>query len=89
MIRMKEVILWVQESCEWRDRNLAEDHPSRLVSQHALAGAYQANGQVKEAVKLLEHVHKIRQKVVTELIAANSISQDREEVFRVPGAWPG
>lgn len=26
-----------------------EDHPSRLASQHALAGAYEANGQVDEA----------------------------------------
>lgn len=29
---------------------MAEDPPDRLASQHALAGAYQANGRVKEAV---------------------------------------
>ncbi|KAF2137703.1 uncharacterized protein K452DRAFT_278071 [Aplosporella prunicola CBS 121167] len=46
--RINEAVLWLQNSCEWRDRNLAEDHPSRLASQHNLAGAYQANGQVKE-----------------------------------------
>jgi hypothetical protein len=39
--------------------SLAEDHPSRLASQHALAGAYQANGQVKDAVTLLQHVVKV------------------------------
>ena len=43
-----------------------EDHPSRLASQHELAGAYQANGQVKEAVKLLERVVAIRTEVLAE-----------------------
>ena len=38
------------------ETTLAEKHPDRLASQHALARAYQANGQVKEAVALLEHV---------------------------------
>src|SRR5438270_447986 len=54
--RMKEAVFWLRESCEWRDRNLAQDNADRLLSQHVLAGAYQANGQVKEAVQLLEHV---------------------------------
>ncbi|KAK3613309.1 hypothetical protein LTR56_027963 [Elasticomyces elasticus] len=44
----------------------AEDHPSRLASQHALAGAYQANGQIKEAVELLEHVVAVRKEVLAE-----------------------
>ncbi|KAK5111067.1 hypothetical protein LTR85_012286 [Meristemomyces frigidus] len=46
--------------------NLAENHPSRLASQHALAIAYQANGQVEEAVRLLEHVVAIRKRVQAE-----------------------
>ena len=46
-----------------RSRALAEDDSSRLASQHALASAYRANGQVDEAVELLEHVVKIRQKL--------------------------
>ena len=58
--KMKEAVLWLQESCKWRDRNLAQDDAHRLSSQHHLAMAYQANGQVKEAVKLLEHVVTIR-----------------------------
>lgn len=37
-----------------REQTLAEDHPSRLTSEHVLASTYQANGQVKEAVSLLE-----------------------------------
>jgi hypothetical protein len=36
------------------------------VSQHGLAEAYQANGQVKEAVKLLEHVVTIEAGVLAE-----------------------
>jgi tetratricopeptide (TPR) repeat protein len=62
--RMKESVLWLQESCEWRDRNLAQDNADRLLSQHVLAGAYQANGQVEKAVKLLEHVVAIRADVL-------------------------
>ncbi|KAF2787010.1 kinesin light chain [Melanomma pulvis-pyrius CBS 109.77] len=64
--RMREAVLWIQKSCEWRDRNLNEDDARRLLSQHALARAYLANGQVKEAVKLLEHVVAIRAKVLAE-----------------------
>ena len=33
---------------------MAEDHPSRLASQHALARAYRANGQVDEALGINE-----------------------------------
>ena len=36
-----------------REQTLAEDHRSRLAPQHALTGAYQANGQVKVVVSLL------------------------------------
>lgn len=42
------------------------DHPSRLASQHELALAYQANGQVKEAVTLLQHVAKVQRGVLAE-----------------------
>jgi tetratricopeptide (TPR) repeat protein len=45
---------------------LAEDHPSRLASQHELAGAYQADGQAKEAVRLLEQVVAIEERVLAE-----------------------
>ncbi|KAF4949930.1 hypothetical protein FGADI_8531 [Fusarium gaditjirri] len=38
----------------------AEDHPHRLVSQHVLAAAYLCNQQMKEAIKLLEHVVKLK-----------------------------
>jgi tetratricopeptide (TPR) repeat protein len=42
---------------------LAEDHPSRLASQHELAGAYRANGQISKAVEMLEHVVKVEGKL--------------------------
>ena len=64
--RMKEAVLWLQESCRWREQNLAEDDSDRLSSQHELAGAYEANGQVQKAVKLLEHVVAIQTKVLAE-----------------------
>ena len=34
----------------------AEEHPSRVASQHALTGAYRVDGQIKKAVGLLKHV---------------------------------
>ncbi|RAK89252.1 TPR repeat protein, partial [Aspergillus costaricaensis CBS 115574] len=64
--RIKEAVLWLEESCKWRDGGLAQDNADRLLSQHELAIAYEANGQVKEAVKLLEHVVAIRSEVFAE-----------------------
>ncbi|KAM5359552.1 hypothetical protein ACJA88_015103 [Fusarium oxysporum] len=49
-----------------REKILTEDHPSRLASQHELAGACQAKGQIEEAVDLLEHVVAIRETTLTE-----------------------
>ncbi|KAL4724498.1 hypothetical protein ACLX1H_007939 [Fusarium chlamydosporum] len=45
---------------------LAENHPSRLASQHALAIAYRANGQIAEAVELLKHVVAVRETTLAE-----------------------
>jgi hypothetical protein len=53
---VKEAVKLLEHVVAIREKTLAEDHPQRLVSQHALAQAYKANGQVKEAVELLEHV---------------------------------
>ncbi|KAF1966824.1 hypothetical protein BU23DRAFT_369627, partial [Bimuria novae-zelandiae CBS 107.79] len=46
-----------------KEITLAENHPNRLASQNGLAIAYRANGQVKEAVELLEHVVQVIQEV--------------------------
>ena len=48
---------------EGRARRLPEDDPNRLVSEHELACAYLANGQIGEAVSLLEHVVKFREEL--------------------------
>jgi hypothetical protein len=42
---------------------LAEERPSRLVSQHKLAGIDEATRQTKKAAKLLKHVVGVREKV--------------------------
>jgi hypothetical protein len=63
--RILDAVRWLAESRDLSN-TLAEDHPSRLASQHDLAHAYQANGQVKDAVQLLEQVVVIRNRVLAE-----------------------
>ena len=62
---------------------LAEDHPDRLASQHELARAYQANGQVKEAVKLLERVVAIEAEVLAEDHPSRLISERMLAAFHM------
>ncbi|KAE8406771.1 kinesin light chain [Aspergillus pseudonomiae] len=69
--RIKEAVLWLQESCEWRDINLPRSNTDRLTSQHTLAIAYQANGQIKEAAKLLENI-KEAVKLLENVVAIES-----------------
>ncbi|KAJ9645330.1 hypothetical protein H2199_003336 [Coniosporium tulheliwenetii] len=63
--RIREAVKWLEESCRWRNR-LNEDDSDRLLSQHELARTYEADGQVKKAVELLEHVVTVREKVLIE-----------------------
>jgi hypothetical protein len=56
----RKAVALLEQVVEIRQTTLAADHPDRLASQHALAGAYKANGQVKEAVALLEQVVEIK-----------------------------
>ncbi len=62
--RIKEAVRSLEEADRWRNRHLAEDHPDRLASQHALAIAYQADDKVKEAAALLEQVVTIETKTL-------------------------
>ena len=55
-----------EESYQWEKGHSAEDHPSRLTSQHELAVAYQADGQVKKAVELLQYVVVVQEKTLAE-----------------------
>jgi len=64
--RIREAVGYLEEAWRWRKSHFAEDHPSRLASQHALGAAYQANGQVPAAVALLEHVVAIRERAFAE-----------------------
>jgi tetratricopeptide (TPR) repeat protein len=47
--RIREAVVWLERSCQ-------QDDSDRLLSQHVLAMAYEADGQVKKAVALLEAV---------------------------------
>ncbi|CAN9183366.1 unnamed protein product [Alternaria alternata] len=61
--RMWEAVVWLDRSCEQRSQ-LGEDDPDRLLSQHILAIAYRADGQVHKAVALLEHVVEVQEKTL-------------------------
>jgi hypothetical protein len=64
--KVREAVSLLEQVVKIQEQTLAEDHPARLASQHALAGAYRANGQVKEAVSLLEQVVKIKEQTLAE-----------------------
>ena len=64
--RIKEAVRCFEQCQQWWMNCYAEDHPSRLASQHVLAIAYTADGQVKKAVKLLEHVVEVRERTHAE-----------------------
>ena len=64
----KEAVNIFREIVEDRSRTLAEDHLFRLASQYDLARAYRANGQIDEAIKLLEHVIKIQERLPEDYI---------------------
>ena len=49
-----------------KETTLAETHPDRLASQHALALAYDANEQPQEALPLLKHVVAVECRVLSD-----------------------
>ena len=51
-----------REVLDSQAESLAEDHPFRLASQHNLAEAYLHNGQIDEAVELLERISQFKKK---------------------------
>jgi hypothetical protein len=62
--RIQEAVVWLERSCEQRSQ-LSEGDPGRLSSQHALAMAYETDGQVHKAVALPEHVVEVQEKTLT------------------------
>jgi tetratricopeptide (TPR) repeat protein len=63
--RIREAVRWLEESCQWRE-GMIEDDSDLLLSQHVLAMAYEADGQVQKAVELLEHIVKVEEKTLAE-----------------------
>jgi tetratricopeptide (TPR) repeat protein len=63
--RIREAVRWLEESCQRREE-LDKSDLDRLLSQHTLARAYKIDGQVQRAVKLLEHVVAVNEKVLAE-----------------------
>ena len=59
--KSKETVQLLEQVVQILETTLAADHPNRLTSQHALAVAYQVNGQVTKAMALLEQVVQIRE----------------------------
>ncbi|KAL4860638.1 hypothetical protein BDV12DRAFT_94262 [Aspergillus spectabilis] len=47
--RATEAVQYLEERCNWQKREYDEEHPDRLASQHELARAYEANGQIRQA----------------------------------------
>jgi hypothetical protein len=63
--RVPEAVRWLEECYHCRE-GLYEDDPDRLSSEHGLAISYEANGQIEDAVRLLEHVVKVRDNTLAE-----------------------
>ncbi|KAF2452243.1 P-loop containing nucleoside triphosphate hydrolase protein, partial [Lineolata rhizophorae] len=64
--RIKEAAAWLEDSRRWKTSELQENDTNRLLTEHILAMAYQADGRVKQAVTLLEHVVAVQEKVLVE-----------------------
>ncbi|CAN9172465.1 unnamed protein product [Alternaria alternata] len=63
--RVPEAVRWLEECYRCR-KGLHENDPDRLSSEHALSISYEANGQVEDAVRLLEHVVGVRNDTLAE-----------------------
>jgi tetratricopeptide (TPR) repeat protein len=61
--RIRDSVKWLEES-SCRRRHLDEGDSDWLFAQHALAGAYKSDGQVKKAVELLERVVSVQEEVL-------------------------
>jgi tetratricopeptide (TPR) repeat protein len=63
--RIRDAVGWLEESRDLRS-SLPEEDAEKLLTQQVLASTYQANGQVQDAVRLLEHVVAIQERVLAE-----------------------
>lgn len=60
--RIRDAVGWLEESRDLRS-NLPEDDANRLASEHTLAMAYQSDGQINDAIQLLQHIVAISKRV--------------------------
>ena len=67
------------------EEKLSEDYPDRLSSQHALAGAYQANKQVDQAIELLEYIVKIEEKLAEDHPSRLASQHELARAYQVNG----
>ncbi|KAL2700363.1 hypothetical protein AAEP93_008886 [Penicillium crustosum] len=83
--RTKEAVTLFGDMCAWNEGQYDEEHPDRLASQHELARAYESNGQIKQAVGLLEHVVAIKQAVglLEHVVAVRERTLDEEHPDRL------
>ncbi|KAL8861899.1 MAG: hypothetical protein Q9178_001768 [Gyalolechia marmorata] len=61
-----KVVSLLEQVVQIQEQTLPKDNPSRLISEHELAGAYHKNRQVKKAVSLLEQVVQIQEQTLAE-----------------------
>ena len=64
--RIRESVQFLEEANQFSVTYLSDSNPSRLISQHELALAYDSNGQVREAIALLKQVVAIEAEVLAE-----------------------
>ncbi|KAF2627821.1 HET-domain-containing protein [Macroventuria anomochaeta] len=72
--RVPEAVRWLEE-CYRCKEGLDEDDSDRLLSEHELGFSYWANGQIKDAVRLLEHVVKVKDDTLAETDSGRLASQ--------------
>ncbi|KEF57530.1 uncharacterized protein A1O9_05447 [Exophiala aquamarina CBS 119918] len=62
--RIKEAVTCFEKCYHWRQDHLPSNDPAKLRPQRELASAYGMNGEIKEAVLLLEEVVKIQEETI-------------------------
>ncbi|EUC35462.1 hypothetical protein COCCADRAFT_3373 [Bipolaris zeicola 26-R-13] len=73
-VRFPEAVRWFEECSQCREV-LDEGDPDRLEAQHELGVAYHLNGQIEEAVRLLEYVVKMLDATLVEAHPSRLASQ--------------
>ncbi|KAH6630386.1 hypothetical protein B0J18DRAFT_100554 [Chaetomium sp. MPI-SDFR-AT-0129] len=62
--RTDQAVEIIEEACEWPDRTLAKDDPSRLATRRTLGEVYHSHCRFKDAIDVLEEVVDIEARVL-------------------------